>query len=168
MAGIQLDISFGAAKEPPSMHAGLYRQLTEALVRWNAAMLPDWQLPPLYKSGVRYKVEKQQFLPDAFAIAKRKHADCGPLAAWRCGELRLMGEPARVRIYWRPISNGQRLFHAQVRRGSRCLRCGAVQATPSPPRPQPRFANCVHCGAVAVPWGAIEDPSRLLGMPTHA
>lgn len=167
MAKITLDISIGAANEPPLVTAALFRQLTESLVRWNQTMLPRWKLPPVYNSGVQYVAEMVQKLPDALAIKRQRHADCGPLAAWRVAELRLQGEPAAVRIYFRPISNGQRLFHAQVRRASSCPACGAVQQTGCPPTPGLRFARCQRCARVCVPWGQIEDPSRLLGMPTH-
>lgn len=133
MAEIILDVSFGTANEPPLVLAAWFRQLTESLARWNQTMLPRWNLPPIYQSGVRYVAAKVQRLPDAYAIKKQGFADCGPLAAWRAAELRAAGEPATLRIYWRPIRGGQRLFHAQVRRAD----------------------------------GRIEDPSRLLGMPTH-
>jgi hypothetical protein len=118
MAEIKLCISFGAANEPPVYHAGWFRQLTEALARWNQAMLGPWNLPPLYESGVKYKAETQQTLCDAKEIYRRGQADCGPLGAWRVAELRRAGEHATLRIYWRKIQNGSRLFHCQVRRAN--------------------------------------------------
>jgi hypothetical protein len=133
MAEVLLDVSFETADDAPLVLGAFFRQFTESLARWNQTMLPRWNLPPLYRSGVRYVASKVQRLPDALAIKRQGFADCGPLAAWRAAELRVHGEPATIRIYWRPIRGGQRLFHAQVRRAD----------------------------------GRIEDPSRLLGMPTH-
>lgn len=152
MADVTIKLSF-SPDDGPLLHARAYRWLCRALALWNYLMMPRWGLPPLYSSGVRYGTPPAQILPDALAIYRQKWADCGPLAAFRIAELWRRGERgpypfapwlggADVRIYYRPVQGGRRLFHAQVRRGVRPVD-GA----------KPRD---------------IEDPSRLLGMKAAA
>lgn len=153
MAKVTIELSF-AASDGPLLHARAYRWLCRALALWNYLMMGRWSLPRLYSSGVRYGTPSAQVLPDARAILDRGWADCGPLAAWRVAELWRRGEcgpfpfapwiqGADVRIYYRPVQGGRRLFHAQVRRGHVPVD-GNVRAR------------------------EIEDPSRLLGMKAVA
>lgn len=152
MAKVVIKLSFSKA-DGPLLHARAYRWICRALALWNYLMMPRWGLPPIYSSGVRYGTPKEQVLPDAKAILDQQWADCGPLAAWRVAELWRRGERgpfpfapwikgADVRIYYRPVQDGRRLFHAQVRRGDRPVDTA-----------KPRD---------------IEDPSRLLGMKAVA
>lgn len=69
----------------------------DAIAAHNARMLPKWNLPPLYKSGVKYQVEgaPERWL-DAQAIYRQGHDDCEGLSAWRAGELLLEGVAAGV------------------------------------------------------------------------
>jgi hypothetical protein len=121
------------------------KALLDAQVRNNLLYLSLHRgIPPLYKSGVRYKPEPegQTFngLPaEEFAlipvVLARKSGDCDDLAPWRCAELIHGGEPAKIRIQWRARRNldgssGRKYFHIVVRRSN----------------------------------GVIEDPSAELGM----
>lgn len=168
MADVTVTLSFNDS-DGPGQHARAYRWILRALALWNCLMLVAWRLVPrgtsvgesvLYNSGIRYGVPKRQEFLDAKAIARRKWADCGPLSAWRVAELWTAGERgpfkfapwvggADFRIYSRPVGpDGVRLYHCQVRRRPRMVpRAGA----------KPKLIA-----------GAIEDPSRLLGMKAVA
>jgi hypothetical protein len=110
------------------------KPLLDALVLVNRLYLRTHHVPPLYRSGVRYKQEPDDGTPEEFAaipeVLRRGWGDCDDLAPWRVAELQEAGERARVRITWRRRGNGRRLYHVVVRRGD----------------------------------GRVEDPSRLLGM----
>lgn len=101
----------------------------EGLVCANVALLSRSQLPPLYRSGVRYQrerrgLERWQTCEQTFAAER---GDCEDLACWRAAELRAAGELAARAVVTR---TGAHLWHVRVLRAS----------------------------------GAIEDPSRMLGM----
>jgi len=118
-----------------SRFLGLFvRPLLEALVLVNRLYLRTHHVPPLYRSGVRYKQEPDDGTPEEFAaipeVLRRGWGDCDDLAPWRVAELQEAGERARIRITWRRRPNGRRLYHVVVRRAD----------------------------------GRVEDPSRLLGM----
>ena len=89
--------------------------LLEGLCAVNCVLLRRRQLPPLYKSGVRYKRERpgrEKWLtaPETLAAGV---GDCEDLAAWRCAELRVYkGEPARAIA----MRSGKKKFHAVVQR----------------------------------------------------
>jgi hypothetical protein len=110
------------------------KPLLDALVLVNRLYLRTHHVPPLYRSGVRYKQEPDDGTPEEFAaipeVLRRGWGDCDDLAPWRVAELQEAGERARVRITWRRRPNGRRLYHVVVRRAD----------------------------------GSVEDPSRLLGM----
>jgi hypothetical protein len=111
------------------------KAILETQVKLNMLYLQRHNVPPLYKSGVRYRAEPENFPCEEFAlipsILKRGWGDCDDLAPWRVAELRMQGEKAKIRIQWKASKKtGQKLFHIVVRRGD----------------------------------GWIEDPSRLLGM----
>lgn len=102
-------------------------------------------LPPLYRSGVRFREEPRGYesLVTPNIVFRRGHGDCAHLCLWRVAELRNQGNPAGFRIAWAvPLEKSDlshRLFHVQVRHG-------LPKNTPLEKRP-------------------YEDPSVLLGMP---
>lgn len=71
-------------------------RLLNALVDLNRHELRLYRLPPLYKSGVRYKREpkipgRREDWKTITQILKDKHGDCEDLTAWRVSELREQG-----------------------------------------------------------------------------
>jgi hypothetical protein len=107
------------------------RPILEACVCGNMLYLRlHRNVPGIYASGVRYEEEPgfvfQGEPVEEFAlipiILARGFGDCDDLAPWRCAELRLSGEPAKIRIQWqRPKKPdgtlGRKYFHIVVRRG---------------------------------------------------
>lgn len=89
--------------------------LLEGWVRVAQRELRANSLPPLYRSGVRYKRERNRNGFDQFyrptQVFKRGGSDCGNLVAWRCAELRESGIPCRPHV----IRTGRKRFHAQVK-----------------------------------------------------
>lgn len=88
--------------------------LLEGLTALNYVFLSRFDVPPLYKSGVRYRREqpgREQWLtiPE---VLDEGFGDCEDLAAWRAAEIRLKGLPAFVRV----VRSGRRSFHAIVQR----------------------------------------------------
>lgn len=86
------------------------------LVLVNLAQLETVKLPPLYESGVRYKMEKPgheqwQTIVELFG---NKSGDCEDLCAARCAQLRHAGENASINV--KLVRNG--LMHIRVRRGN--------------------------------------------------
>jgi hypothetical protein len=72
------------------------RILLDALVRLNLYELSIRRLPPLYRSGVRYKREPMALgRPERWQtiteVLKRGHGDCEDLASIRVAELRRQG-----------------------------------------------------------------------------
>lgn len=68
-------------------------------------------LPPLYRSGVRYRQERgTEDWNTAPVVLKRGYGDCEDLAAWRAAELRVMGIPAHGIVK----RTGPKMFHALV------------------------------------------------------
>lgn len=115
----------------------LIMPLLEACVRMNQQILRVYQVPPLYKAGVRYQEEPADQGFEEFALVPQVYArhwgDCDDLATWRCAELREQGERATIRVVWKNPSIGglrHRLYHVIVRRADR----------------------------------TVEDPSKILGM----
>lgn len=95
------------------------KAILDAQVRVNQLYLRMHNVPPLYNAGVVYREEPDNGLEE-FAcvepILKRGWGDCDDLAPWRCAELRNAGEKAKIRIQWKRMSNGRKLFHIVVRR----------------------------------------------------
>lgn len=91
--------------------------LLEGMVQVNMQLLRRYRLPPLYETGVRYRLHNydgfEHFDPCVRVLA-RGWGDCDNLIYWRCAELRLVGEPATARVMW---PTGTRRYHAQLRRG---------------------------------------------------
>jgi hypothetical protein len=103
-----------------SRFMGLFiKPLLEALVEIDRLYLRTHRVPPLYRSGVRYRHEPDDGTPEEFAaipqVLRRGWGDCDDLAPWRVAELREAGEAARIRITWRR-PRGRRLYHVLVRR----------------------------------------------------
>lgn len=77
-------------------------------------------VPPLYKSGVRYQNEPdngEEEFADIPTVLQRGWGDCDDLAPWRVAELRAAGEVgASLRLTWKLLPNGRKLFHVLVRR----------------------------------------------------
>lgn len=106
-------------------------------------------IPPLYRSGVRYREEPQNWELEHFdtipVIYGRKWGDCDDLAPARCAELRFTGEDpqANIMVKWKTLPGDKRLYHVVVRRSNA--------------RPDGRFL-------IKDERGVYEDPSRVLGM----
>lgn len=113
--------------------------LLERLYVWNLAwlMARRGRVPPLYRSGVRYRREPWQGILEEFAsipvVLARGWGDCDDLACWRAAELSATGVPAVPVVRETPQSRpGARAWHVTVQRQD----------------------------------GATEDPSAILGMRT--
>lgn len=109
----------------------------EGLTALDAVLLQRSNVPPLYDSGIRYRVEQRMNVPElggrpleiwenSTQLYRLGYADCDALACTRAAELRVDGEPAIAFA----VRTGPKLFHALVRRAD----------------------------------GRTEDPSRILGM----
>lgn len=88
----------------------------EGLARVAAEQIAENELPPLYRSGVRYEREprgSEEWLTP-LQMLERGVADCEDLAAYRVGELRASGaDPGAVVTI---VRTGPRTLHAVVRR----------------------------------------------------
>lgn len=113
-------------------------------------------IPPLYRSGVRYREEPKEWDVEHFdtipALYPRKWGDCDDIAPARVAELRFTGEDKRasVCVKWKRLDgkpDGQRLYHIVVRR-----------TNISRSRIDGRQFLSDGKG------GVIEDPCRVLGM----
>jgi hypothetical protein len=104
--------------------------------------LSDRALPPIYASGVKYRVRGpgESHWLDTPAVLTQGAGDSEDLAAWRAAELRVHGVDAEPVVSW--------------------------QWTPSSIRASGRSPNSgrwVAHSAVRHPDGRIEDPSKILG-----
>ena len=130
-------------------------EINTAIALHNARRIKQKNLPPLYKSGVRYKTEgSPELWWDAEEILAHGHDDCEGLAAYRAGELINQGYDARVytRLVQKPSTEmggsgkkGGRLFHAITR----------VYSGPDGEPLRTKYGTPVY-----------DDPSARLGMPT--
>jgi hypothetical protein len=106
---------------PPAALAYLVGQWLLGLAIGCAPLVLVWHLPPLYESGVVYRLEAShgEGLED-FALPSTTYArgwgDCDDLVLWRVAELRAGGERATVRADY---LDGE--VHVQVRRASGAL-----------------------------------------------
>ena len=126
--------------------APVIKMILETQVAINQLYIRLHKVPPIYRSGIRYREEPMNLLrlgrqrPEAVeefacipAIIERGWDDCDGIGPWRCAELRHHGEKAKIRLTWRRHpQTGQKIFHVVVRRGN----------------------------------GDVEDPCAKLGMPT--
>lgn len=99
----------------------MLKSVLEGLVEANVYLMRVFphQFPPLYESHIRFQAEsdlRQDYIPAADALVSAGYGDCAPLAAYRAAELRIRGEPATIKIYWREPRDGTLEYHAQVRR----------------------------------------------------
>ncbi len=113
-------------------------------------------IPPLYRSGVRYREEPQNWELEHFdtipAMIGRRWGDCDDLGPWLAAELIFTRQDPRacVMIKWkRRPDNGNRLYHVLVRRSN---------------VPKSRVDNHRF---FADQRGVYEDPSRVLGMGSN-
>lgn len=102
----------------PGQAAWFCARLIEGMARGCVPALEQWNLPPLHRSGVRYRPEAtygkglEEFaLP--FQTNGRKYGDCDDLCIWRLAELMRSGENASCRCEWM----GPRM-HVLVRRST--------------------------------------------------
>lgn len=114
-------------------------------------------VPPLYRSGVRYREEPQSWELEHFdtipVVQGRKWGDCDDLAPWRAAELVFTREDpgASIIVKWkRRPDNGNRLYHVVVKRTN----------VPSRKVDGHQFFSYGR-GKV------YEDPSRVLGMGSN-
>lgn len=75
-------------------------------------------IPPLYRSGVRYRRQARgaNYWAMPRVCIQRGFADCAPLACWRAAELRASRTDRRAVTMLRH-GNRQGLWHVLVRRG---------------------------------------------------
>lgn len=94
--------------------AVMLAELVQALARCNARLVSGGSIPPLYRSGVRYRRERgREEWRDAPEVARSGYGDCEDLAAYRVGELLAAGEAARAHVY----RAAPGLWHVVVKRG---------------------------------------------------
>jgi hypothetical protein len=87
----------------------------EGLVSVNGVILLRPALPPLYRSGVRYRRERgTENWKSCDQVFASGYGDCEDLCAWRVAELRQAGE---LGAYVTVIKTGPALWHVQVMRG---------------------------------------------------
>jgi hypothetical protein len=105
-------------------------------------------IPPLYASGVRYKEDPpgHEDWRDVYAVLARGIGDCDQLVAWRIGELRANGDACEPVLKWQFVTREQMIAIGYPRKFI----------------PE-KGVWLVHC-LVRFPDGAIEDPSKILGM----
>lgn len=91
------------------------RAATMGLVALNRVIMRRRPLPPLYRSGVRYRIEGvgNENWNTADVVFRKGIGDCEDLAAWRVAELQLAGELGAMPHI---IKTGFKRYHAQVRR----------------------------------------------------
>lgn len=100
----------------------------------NMAYLSHHEVPLLYKSGLKYEKDSADTFSDIPTILKAGVGDCEDLCAYRVAELRLFGEHR--------------------------ARCVALFQRNDNNRPLPYNIHIL----VMRKNGALEDPSKLLGM----
>jgi hypothetical protein len=126
----------------------------EGIVRANQwLMLKNPRIPPLYQSGVKFRLEpwamQVQHFSNCMQVLKRGWGDCKTLSAWRLASLRNAASTPEIagryglKIYWRVHDDDDPLHDAA---GSTAAR---------------RQLRIFHV-QVRHPNGAIEDPSRML------
>lgn len=94
--------------------AELLMAALEGLVSVNMVLMDRSGLPPLYRSGVRYRRERgTENWKNCEQVFRSEHGDCEDLSAWRVAELRRAGEWG---AYCLVIKTGPSLWHVQVMR----------------------------------------------------
>lgn len=121
--------------------------LLECLVQINVALMQSRSFPDLYATRVRYKQEPlgEENWRDAAIVLSSGWGDCEDLAAYRVAELRVKhGLPAKCVFRWKT-------FNVQTSTGSRKVKLYHILA-----------------GVWQGQQLLLEDPSKRLGMPSHA
>lgn len=86
----------------------------EGLVAVNEVLMDRSALPPLYRSGVRYRRERgTENWKNCEQVFRSEYGDCEDLSAWRVAELRRAGELGAFCLVSR---SGPSLWHVQVGR----------------------------------------------------
>lgn len=91
------------------------QRLLEFLTRHNVRVLERFDLPELYRSGVRYRTESREVWSDALATLARGAEDCDSLCTWRAAELRRQGIPANPVLIEAPDGGYHCLVRYRVR-----------------------------------------------------
>lgn len=100
------------------------RGFLHAVCLVNVYYCKQGMLPPLHRSGIRFRQEpwagRFEEFADGVTMLRRGWADCDDFCAYRVGELWAAGERgARIRIYWRfNPRTGLPNFHVEVRRAN--------------------------------------------------
>ena len=113
-------VRWAALIEVPDLSEWYLVPLLDALIAIDILYLRRHGAPYLYRSGVRYENERPgeehwRAIPHVLRLG---YADCKSLAAWRCAELRVLGEKARCSMSVRQNPDGTRLFHIFVLRAN--------------------------------------------------
>lgn len=133
----------------------------------------DVPVPPLYVSGVRYKEDPpgKEDWRDCYQVLVRGLGDCDQLVAYRVGELRAAGIPAEPVLKWQfvPVevmvkmqATPELARHWAEQLGWSLGHDGRL--TPMRGRRAQKGLWMVHCLVRFPMTGAIEDPSKILGM----
>lgn len=136
------------------------REINTAIARHNARRIQAKGLPPLYESGVVYKVEgSPELWWDYEEQLATGHDDCEGLAATRAGELMLQGYDAKV--WTREIPKptqfaggkpGGRLFHAITRVDGKWDESGEYRPLKAPDGTPIYDDPSVRLGMPVPPW----------------
>lgn len=110
---------------------------------------PEFVIPPLYASGVRYKEDDpgHEDWSDAIETNRKRVGDCKKLVAWRVGECRAQGIDCEPVIKWQWIPKKIAL---QLGYPGWLVKGDGIWM--------------VHCQVRFFSDGRIEDPSKILGM----
>lgn len=117
MPGYQFGVDLaciGRNQLPEDALARANEGLVTGLALVNVEILQHRQLPPLYRSGVRYKEEKRgETWRDACSTYAARFGNCKEFVAWRLAELWLAGYEAQPHTIVQYPRNGI-LFHVQL------------------------------------------------------
>jgi len=124
------------------------------IVTLNIIARREGKVPPLYRSGVRFRPEPEfpEKFRDAENVYRTGRGDCAQLAAWCAADHVVSGHAAGIAVIRGKtvVRNGRRIrpFHVVVRRA--CEECGGLHPEHAP-----------WCRSRRL--GPIEDPSLILG-----
>lgn len=129
------------------------REVNNAIARHNARRIKLKGLPPLYRSGVKYKTEgSPELWWDAEEILRNGHDDCEGLAAYRAGELINRGYDAQV--YTRLVKVPDKAMGGSGQKGGRLFHAVTAVFGPDGQIKRDRSGTAM-----------VDDPSARLGMP---
>jgi hypothetical protein len=159
--GFLLVTRVGQSTRSPRVLAELAQIFLRAVVASNRVAMREAKaqgrpLPPLYRSGIVYKVEpwggRFEEFADVLTMLKRGWGDCDDLCGYRVAELQEQGVNADARLYWRYFKDGQLVRDAKL-----------LEQISKTKRMPAGVSMQMHC-QVRMPDGRIEDPSRFLGL----